>query len=225
MTSEATPELPARYEPVRRLGRGGGGEVWAVRDRLGGGSLALKLLGPAAGEHELAALVREATSLSALEGLGVPRIVAFGSLHGGRRYLVRELVEGQSLERVLDTPRGPAWLGALVDAADQLTTLHRTGLLHGDVKPANVVVGEGGRGTLVDLGLATPWREEGVRPPGLTPQYAAPELLGGDVLTVRAEVFALGATLGEAVAKRGDELDPKLRDALERIAERATCES
>src|SRR6185312_5414704 len=126
-------ELPPRYEPLSRLGAGGGGEVWSVRDRVTGRVLALKLLAPDAGESEVGALVREAIALSGLEGLGVPRIVAFGALRAGRRYMLRELVEGRSLDAVLrDGADGAPWLGAIATACDQLTVVHRAGLLHGD---------------------------------------------------------------------------------------------
>src|SRR6516162_2224982 len=97
--------LPPRYEPVQRLGAGGGGEVWSVRDRVSGRILAFKVLSSSAGEAEVGALVREAIALSGLEGLGVPRVVAFGALRDGRRYMVRELVEGRSLDELLhDVP-------------------------------------------------------------------------------------------------------------------------
>ncbi|HVJ90033.1 MAG TPA: serine/threonine-protein kinase, partial [Labilithrix sp.] len=225
--------LPARYEPVALLGKGGGGEVWSVRDRVTGRALALKALAKDAGEAEVMALVREAVALSGLEGLGVPQVLAFGRLPGSsRRYLVRELIEGRSLEDVLGTTKDApttrdatsarSWLLPLASAADQLTVLHRAGLLHGDIKPANIIVGRDGTGTLVDLGLATPWREGGARARGLTPKYAAPELLVGEPLTVRAEVHALGATLEVALEHRGAELDEATRAALARIAARAT---
>jgi serine/threonine protein kinase len=160
--------------------------VWSVRDRVTGERLALKVLAQSAGAPEIEALVREAVALSGLEGLGVPKVVAFGALPDGRRYMVRELVEGRSLEDVLQG-LGP-WIEPIGSACDQLTVVHRSGLLHGDIKPANIIVSESGRGTLVDLGLAAPWREGGTRPQGLTPKYAAPELFEGEPLTVRAEV-------------------------------------
>ncbi len=214
--------FPPRYEPIRCLGAGGGGEVWAVRDRVGERVLALKVLSRDAGEAEIDALVQEAVALSGLEGLGVPRVVAFGALSDRRRYMVRELVEGRSLDDVLQDEGGAEWLEAIASAADQLTVVHRSGLLHGDVKPANIIVGDEGRGTLVDLGLAAPWREGGTAARGLTPKYAAPELFEGEPLTVRAEVYALGATLGEGLARRGDELPDDTRMALARVAARAT---
>ena len=99
-------ELPARYEPLARLGAGGGGEVWSVRDRVSGQVLAFKVLPAGAGEGEIDALVREAVALSGLEGLGVPRVVAFGAMADGRRYMVRELVIGRSLEQLLEDPGG-----------------------------------------------------------------------------------------------------------------------
>ena len=220
--------IPPRYEALHRLGQGGGGEVWAVRDRVLGTRAALKVLAANAGELELVALVREAVALSGLEGLGVPRVLAFGTLADGRRYMVRELVEGRSLDEMFDQSRAiesrsaREWLEPIAQAADQLTALHRAGLLHGDVKPANVIVGPDQRGTLVDLGLAAPWREGGTRARGLTPKYAAPELLTGGALGVRQEVYALAATLAEGLARRGGELADDVRIALVKVAARGT---
>ncbi|HRG96585.1 MAG TPA: protein kinase, partial [Polyangiaceae bacterium] len=213
-------KIPARYEGAQQLGQGGGGAVYAVTDRITGARLALKVLAEGAGEAESRALVREAVALSALDGLGLPRIVGFGALPSGERYMVRELAPGSSLDAVLATPERP-WLAPLADATDQLTLLHRSGLLHGDVKPANIVVSPEGRATLVDLGLAAPLRA-GERARGLTPKYAAPEVLAGETVGVRAEVYALGATLQEGLDERGDELERDVYVALTRVAKRAT---
>src|SRR5207247_5377775 len=133
-------EFPPRYEALERLGKGGGGEVWAVRDRYTGARRALKVLAGDATESEMAALVREAGTRSGLEGLGVPRVLRFGRLPGsGRPFMVRELVDGKSLQDMVDERADAAeCLEALAASASQVTLLHRAGLLHGDIKPANI---------------------------------------------------------------------------------------
>jgi transcriptional regulator with GAF, ATPase, and Fis domain/tetratricopeptide (TPR) repeat protein len=219
------PSLPPRYAPIAPLGKGGGGEVWAVRDRVTGKTVALKALREGADEREVMALVREAVALSGVEGLGVPRVLRFGRLPKSERpYMVRELVEGRSLADHLARDGDPrVSLEAVIQAADKLTRLHRALLLHGDVKPANIIVGEDGAATLVDLGLAAAFREEGVRPEGLTPKYAAPELFEGSPLTVRAEVFALGATIAEVLAMHRSRIPRDALPAFDAVVARATA--
>jgi len=222
--SKSVPVLPPRYEVLAPLGKGGGGEVWSVRDRISGNVLALKALSEGADEAEVMALVREATALSGVEGLGVPQVLRFGRLPNSERaYMVRELVEGQSLMELLEK-RGDAMAAvrAVAQTAGQLAQLHRALLLHGDIKPANIIVSSEGRASLVDLGLAAVWREGGARPEGLTPRYAAPELMTGAPLTVRGEVYSLGATLAEVLEHLGSELADEANKALQAVVERAT---
>lgn len=210
---------------MKRLGGGGGGEVWEVQDRFTNEHYALKVLAEDASEHEMAALVRETVALSGLEGIGLPQVMRFGRLpHSGRPYLIRELVQGSSLEQLLaSTVATKRILKALAKAAEQLTLIHRAGFFHGDVKPANIIVGDDEHVTLVDLGLSAPWRDAGVAARGLTPKYAAPELLGGRPLTVRAEVYALGVALREAVERGETSLGIQLIKALFNVAQRATA--
>lgn len=198
--------LPLRYEPLSRLGQGGAGEVWAVRDRYTGRRYALKLLSRDASEGAAASLVKEAVALSGLEGLGVPRVISFGRLpDNSRLYMLRELVEGRSLQELIDTGvDARRCLSSLALAAEKLTRVHRTGLLHGDIKPANIIVSEESHdANLVDLGLAEPFRDRGTMARGLTPKYAAPELLAGGALTVRAEIHALGMALADILDSAG----------------------
>jgi transcriptional regulator with GAF, ATPase, and Fis domain/tetratricopeptide (TPR) repeat protein/predicted Ser/Thr protein kinase len=173
--------------------------VWEVRCRLTNAKVALKVIGGHSGQREADALVREVITLSGLEGLGLPRIIRLGKLpKTGRAYVVRELVDGQGLDAIaLEAPK--LALGQLAEVAEQLTVLHRSGILHGDIKPANIIANLDGSVTLVDFGLAAPWKEGGVNPEGLTPRYAAPELMRGGALTVRAEVYSLGAVLRELI--------------------------
>lgn len=220
------PKLPRRYEALSRLGEGGAGEVWAVRDRYCGRRYALKILSRDAGDGEAASLVKEAVALSGLEGLGVPRVISFGKLPGSRRvYMLRELVEGESLEaRIQSAQPILSCLGALAVAAEKLRRVHRSGLLHGDIKPANVIVNSSGDATLVDLGLSQPFREHGTRASGLTPKYAAPELLRGGPLTVRAEIHALGVALSDILNMPSlGELPADQRERLREVHARATA--
>ncbi|HMA93161.1 MAG TPA: GAF domain-containing protein, partial [Polyangiaceae bacterium] len=215
-------DLPPRYEPIQSLGAGGGGEVWEVRDRLTDARLALKVLAGCAGQREADALVREVVALSGLEGLGLPRILWLGRLpKSDRLYVLRELVDGESLDRRSSKDPFAAML-ALVEAATQLTVLHRGGVLHGDVKPANIILRKSGGVTLVDFGLAAPWKDGGVQPEGLTPRYAAPELMHGGPLTVRAEIYSLGLVLGELLDLVGEQLDAVKRKNVQAIVSRAT---
>ena len=218
-------EFPSRYEPLARLGQGGGGEVWSVRDRFTRREYALKLLGREAGPRELAALVREAVALSGLEASACRGWCASAAAEGPATVHAARASAGEQPRR--SDPRRRA-AGIIDDprfaAADQLTQLHRAGLLHGDVKPGNVIVQPDGEVTFVDLGLAAPWREGGTPAEGLTPRYAAPELFEGRPLTVRAEVYALGVAIGEILeATRAAVEAPLVARELSLIAARATA--
>ncbi len=222
MTISLVNALPPRYEPVRILGAGGGGEVWQVRDRLTGEAIALKILNGHAGVHEAEALVREFVTLSGLDGLGLPRVLRFGRLtNSDQPYVLRALVPGVSLDQVLQNDPSRA-LEGLAQVADQLTVLHRVGVLHGDIKPANIICRDAGTATLVDFGLASHFAGKGA-PHGLTPRYAAPELFAGRALTVRAEVYSLGVVLRDISERfRLDDFSLSVIDALASVVEKAT---
>jgi len=215
--------MPPRYEPVRVLGAGGGGEVWEVRDRLTEARLALKILGGHAGSHESEALVREFVTLSGLEGLGLPRVHRFGRLvDSDQPYVLRELIAGVSLDKVIPSEPARA-LAALAQVADQLTILHRVGVLHGDIKPANIICRDAGSATLVDFGLASHSSGTGA-PHGLTPRYAAPEIFAGQPLSTRAEVYALGLVLRDISEHLHlDDFSLATIDALASVIDQATA--
>jgi serine/threonine-protein kinase PknK len=213
--------VPSRFEPLHLLGHGGGGAVWAARDRATGSEVAIKLLHRGGGPAEADALIRETIALSGLEGLGLPRLLRLGRTQDGRPFLIRELIAGEGLDSV--SVEQPARVPLLLcQVADALTVVHRTGLLHGDVKPANVIVRHGGGVSLVDLGLATALRQGGGLTAGLTPHFAAPEVRAGGQLTPQGEVYALGVILADHIDDHPGLSAAEVTDAMRAVAERAT---
>lgn len=220
--TEGASPFPSRYEILKLLGRGGGGEVWEARDQATQGLVAIKALHTGYDPVEAEALVRETTTLSGLEGMGFPRVLRLGRASDGRLYLVREMVEGESFEEI-QKRRPRQALSLLCSAAKVLTVVHRAGLLHGDIKPANLIVRSEGSVALVDLGLATALREGGQTSVGLTPHFAAPEVRAGGSLTVQAEVFSLGIIARDLLNEGADaELSGIASDALHALVVRAT---
>jgi serine/threonine protein kinase len=117
-------------------------------------------------------------------------------------YLVMEFVEGAPLDRVLEKgtlPLGKACAWA-AHAAEALEAAHRRGVIHGDVKPANILVGADGKVKLTDFGMARVARREG-RDAGLlgTPAYWCPEQIMGRPQDGRSDLFSLGVVLYEMV--------------------------
>ncbi len=214
--------FPARYELAGLLGRGGGGQVWAAQDRASGRRVALKVLNSGHQGAEVEALIRETTTLSGLEGWGFPKVLHLGRAQDGRLFLVRELVEGESFEKVqVEQPRRA--LSLLCVAASALAIVHRAGLLHGDIKPANLIVREDGSVALVDLGLAIALREGGESIVGLTPHFAAPEVKNGHALTAQAEVYSFGVILCDLLAEGGNlQFTERTELALHSLAARST---
>ncbi|WP_053234567.1 sigma-54-dependent Fis family transcriptional regulator [Sandaracinus amylolyticus] len=209
----AGPLLGGRYRHVRELGRGAIGRVVEVEDTIAGGARAAKIVSAAHGERlqwELALL----TSISHAGLAAVHELLrvegALGepfALEPGAWVLVEELAAGRpsgevvrGLAGVASRARFASIAGAAVARA--LAALHAAGLVHGDVKPANVVVaGDPGAARLVDLGLAG---APGLGPVMGTPGFLAPEAWLG-ARSPSSDLFALGVTLARWVA--GDDDD------------------
>ena len=209
------------YEIVAPLGSGGMGEVYRARDSRLGRDIALKVLPPdvAADADRLARFEREARTVAALSH---PNIVVLHSIEDdrGTRFLTMELVEGQSLDRVV-APGGlplARVLDLAIPLADALVAAHGRGVVHRDLKPGNVMVARDGRVKVLDFGLAKPatgdealaaTQAATIAAPistagqvvGTVP-YMAPEQLRGETVDGRADLFALGIMLYELVTGR-----------------------
>lgn len=198
MTVPVTPSsepIARRYRLVAPLGTGGQGHVYRAVDELTGTAVAVKLVeeGKRSGSAR-----REATVLRALRLPGVARLLDEG-IWEGQHFLVTELVLGKRFPG--RTPpvtwaqlRGPA--RRLLEAVGQI---HRAGVVHGDLKPANVLVEPSGRVRLLDFGMAharaTVVRELAEAPLGGTLHYLAPEVIDGRRPDARSDLFAVGVVL------------------------------
>ncbi|MFI6153455.1 serine/threonine-protein kinase [Kitasatospora sp. NPDC051170] len=211
--AEAERLLAGRYELGDRLGRGGMGTVWRAWDRMLDREVAVKeLTVNHLPEEELQILhtrmKREASAAARIKHPGV--ITVHDVLEqDGRPWIVMELVDGRSLADVISQdgtlqPRAAAEVGSQVLAA--LHRGHQLGVLHRDVKPANVLLERGtGRVVLLDFGIA---KYEGstelTRPGDLvgSPDYLAPERAQGERPGPASDLWGLGATLWAAVEGR-----------------------
>jgi tRNA A-37 threonylcarbamoyl transferase component Bud32 len=158
--------------------------------------------------------LREARSAARLNHPNVVQI--YDVVHAdGLPWIVMEYVPSRSLHQVLSedgalSPVAVARIGLHV--LDALTAAHEAGVLHRDIKPHNVLIGEGGRVVLTDFGLATFVDDGSVTGPGLivgSPQYVSPERARDGASTVESDLWSLGATLYAAVEGRS----PYARDS------------
>ena len=201
----------------RFLSSGGSGEVYAARQlSLGGRSVALKLLRVTT-PKDRERFEREATIAASLHHPNLVTVFGFGE-ERNRPYLVMRLVDGRSLEAartsLSEPPRGEArrsLVRRLVEVARGLQALHERGMVHGDVKPSNIVLegddgGDelGGSAVLVDFGLARPLLATRSTI-FATPGYAAPEALSGGRLDARSDVYGLGLCALDLLSARGPE--------------------
>ncbi|TMK39404.1 MAG: serine/threonine protein kinase [Actinobacteria bacterium] len=197
---------PYRLEAV--LGEGGMGCVFRARRESDGETVALKVLKPGLATQEEYAR-RFAHEARATAEVHHPHLVALLEVasYDGRPCLAMQYLTGRSLEDRLHA--GPLGLAEAVTVCRQvaagLDTLHAAGLVHRDIKSANVVVDEGGSATLTDFGLARGEGYSWLTQPGQvmgTIDYMAPELIMGERATPRSDVYSLGCVVWECLAGR-----------------------
>jgi len=142
------------FRLVRVLGRGSMGTVYLGYDTVLERDVAIKLLADRTGEDAQLRFLTEARALARLDHPNVIAIFRAGTTRAGQPYLVEELIRGLSLDRIA-RPVVPARVLAIgLGIARGLAAAHRRGILHRDVKPANVVLDDDGTPKLLDFGLA-----------------------------------------------------------------------
>src|SRR5690349_12653887 len=148
----AEQRVVAGFEVVGVLGRGSAATVLHVQRRSDGAPYAMKVLDD---EEAEPALCRDAALLASVDHPGLVGIHEVGR-HDGQPYLVMDLVEGRTLTTLLeDGPLTPERAVAVaLDVVQPLAAVHRTGLIHRDIKPDNIMIRPDGRAQLIDFGLA-----------------------------------------------------------------------
>ncbi len=209
----------------RPLGEGGMGAVYQARRLEDGRPVVLKFLAPHLSRDAglLKRFEREGRVLEKLpEHPNVVRV--FGVGQGERPHIVMELVQGLSLERLLDERWNlpPEEATRIVrDVARGLAWVHQHGIIHRDIKPANVVATSDGAVKVLDFGLAKDLAASDLTRPGQrlgTPWYMAPEQWGNHEVDARADVFGLGATYYHLVVGEPPFLGKNPAEVARRIA-------
>ncbi|MCX4236645.1 protein kinase [Streptomyces sp. A15ISP2-DRY2] len=215
MTRGGIPGLlvTGRYRLVESIGQGGMGRVWRAADETLDRQVAVKEMRIDGMDQEDARTRRERTlrEARATARIDHPNVVRVYDVvdEGERLWIVMELVDGRSLERVVAedgplSPRAAARIGLeLVAALDQV---HAGGVLHRDIKPANVLIERrAGRVVLTDFGIAAIQNAEALTMAGMlvgSPDYMAPERVSGRPQGPPSDLWSLGATLCAALGGR-----------------------
>jgi len=203
------------YELLRPLGAGGMAEVWLARRADGAFTreVALKLPRQLQQREQLARrFALECDILASLEHALIARLYDAGVAENGRPYLAMEYVRGEVLTTWCDRQCLPVSgrVELFLQILDAVQFAHSKRIIHWDLKPSNVLVTDSGEVRLLDFGVAELLAGEATDPRAgqltrlygraLTPDYASPELLRGDVVDVRSDVYSLGMLLYELLS-------------------------
>mgnify|MGYP001459477367 CR=1 FL=1 len=208
--------IAGRYRVDALLGEGGMARVYRVTRLLDGRALALKLMSRGGTRVDAARFAREGELAARLDHPNLVPVVDVGRVEGGPLYLVMELVEGDSLDRLGSKWGDTQWaLPVLSGVARGLEAVHAAGIVHRDVKPSNVLLSNG-LARLSDFGVARPEPEGGPPDPDSTatrdgtkltqtgamvgtPRYMAPEVARGDGATRASDVYSFGLMFAQVL--------------------------
>ena len=193
-----------RYQVQDVLGKGANGSVVRGFDPLIGRHVAIKLLSPELARED--ARQRFYQEARVIGQLSHPCIITLHDIgieeSTSTPYLVMEFLEGQALDRILEKgtiplPRACAWVA---EVACALAAAHRKGVIHGDVKPANILITAENRVKLTDFGMARLGGHDTKDTPLLgTPAYWCPEQIMGRAQDARSDLFSLGVVVYEMI--------------------------
>jgi eukaryotic-like serine/threonine-protein kinase len=196
--------LATRYRLIERIDEGGAGEVWRARDEKLDRNVAIKLLGADADDAFRARFADEARRAAAVVHPNVVTVFDEGR-DGADAFMVMELVPGKTLREIVAErgPLPPHEVSRLIrQVAGALDAAHAAGVIHCDVKPANVIVDPAGVAKLTDFGIARAARDRDEQELLGTARYIAPERVEGGPVTARTDVYGLGLVAYELLTGR-----------------------
>lgn len=206
-TVQTVPAKLGQFLLLELLGTGGMGAVYKALDQTLGRYVAIKVMKSSLGNdpHFVENFMREARAAAALNHPNVVQIYSCGK-EKGQPYIVMELVSGGRLDEMIATGNPLDEVRALeiaIDVAEGLKAANDVGLIHGDVKPANILFDRNGMAKVVDFGLArfVGFQSESGEIWG-TPYYIAPEKARGQRVDHRSDIYSLGATLYHALGAK-----------------------
>jgi eukaryotic-like serine/threonine-protein kinase len=215
--SETGGSTVPRYRILGLVGIGGMGIVYRAEDTRLGRAVALKFLPPTLipNPHAKMRFLDEARAASGLDHPNICTIYEIGETPEGQLYLAMAFYEGETLRRRLANGPLPVAeaLRIALQVAHGLAKAHQHGIVHRDVKPANLMITKDGIVKILDFGIAL-LPEQGSSAPLLgTPGYMSPEQERGEAVDARGDVWALGAVLHEMLtgwlpARSGREVGP-----------------
>jgi serine/threonine-protein kinase len=202
-------KLGDRYRLESRIGAGGMGEVWRAVDEVLGREVAVKAMLPTVADDPGFAkrFLVEAKAMASVNHSAVASIHDYGS-SGTISFLVMEFIDGESVSQALAASGrlSPTRAMQLVaQAADGLQAVHERGIVHRDVKPANLLIRRNGSLVITDFGIArTPDGTQLTASGAIlgTPTYLSPEQVLGRAATALSDVYSLGLTAYECLAGR-----------------------
>ena len=202
-------EFAGRYRIHDELGRGGMGRVYKALDREIGETIALKVLIPefSLDERMIERFRNELKLARRIAHKNVCRIFDLGSSEG-IYFITMEYVPGDDLKSIIRMmgPLSPARALAVAgQVCDGLAEAHRLGVVHRDLKSANIMIDREGSPRIMDFGIARASETKGITDRGAmvgTPEYMAPEQVGGEEVDPRADIYSLGIILFEMVTGR-----------------------
>ncbi len=189
-----------RFSVIRELGKGAQGAVYLARDPQLEREVAIKTLRP--GSTHTESLLREARIVSKLQHANIVPLYDAGEYQDGP-YLVCAYVEGGTLEKMLKdgalSPVKSAEIACLI--LDALEYAHQQGVMHLDIKPGNIMIGQRGQPMLMDFGIARLMKEQSEDSQEVigSPQYMAPECISNGTVDASADLYSVGMVLYELV--------------------------